>query len=288
MKLVDCYAMPQEATPIDSDKLPTQATRGLDYSPPPPLRRRRWVVRLAVVLAVLIALVVAGLWYGPSVKRRWDALAEQRPFLNYTIPAGTVIQDQPADATQDSVLAAWMKRRPSTPTEMRWHAYSYNVMGTMAQGNGLMFLHERTSPGGNRRIVAVNYSGSVFPQGTNCNVVVRVANPGTFADPKPKDIPVPEDRPGRGRLYRTWSSLGWPRGAGELFIIPFGTPATLYAGRVDPRDDSAFLFDYVYDGQPGTIVGRLHDDDSVTFDGMPAASPTVKQLKDRATTRPTP
>lgn len=117
-------------------------------APRPPLRRRRWIARAAILAAVLVALMVAAVRYGPEIERRWDVLASQRAFLEYQSPPETILFSQSADDTFDTQPGLAGMR--ANPVPMAWHRFDDRHLQPSfnggVQGQQLIFLHERTSP----------------------------------------------------------------------------------------------------------------------------------------------
>jgi hypothetical protein len=114
----------------------------------------------------------------------------------------------------------------------------------------VIFLHERISPGGNRRLVCVSYGSqgdtftAQFVHGLNCDTFTVA--PGTWSQP-----PV-------------YSPKGW-----EYDILvdwPRKPPLVrIFAGQPDPNDPAHFTIRYRIWGQEDVLDGRLLDDDRVTL-----------------------
>jgi hypothetical protein len=115
----------------------------------------------------------------------------------------------------------------------------------------VIFLHERTSPGGHRRLVCVSYGSqddtfsAQFVHGLNCDTFTVA--PGTWGRP-PALIP-------NGWGYDILTE--WPRKPPLVRI---------FAGQADPNDRAHFTIRYQIWGQEDVLDGRLLDDDRVTLD----------------------
>lgn len=217
----------------------------LAYAPPPrwhqrPAFRRR--LRLYVpVVAVLLA--AAAVLFVPHVRERVRVLYRQRQCMAYTPPQGSVAYDD------DPGGSAALRRTPgyaasgpaAVRTNLAWRAYA----GPMLP---VAFMHRRHSPGGNERLVAVQFGES---------------GGGRSADPLGRlsltpYVPLP------GTLVRPRAGAATLSAGLDMCRTP-GTTTRLFEGRIDPADPSHFTIDYVHDGTAGTIDGWLNDDDTVTL-----------------------
>jgi hypothetical protein len=255
------------------------AARMLGYGTEPPWhRRRRWRAAL-VLLVVLMIGVVHRLW--PRIAPRIAFLREQRVHLTHQVPPGTVLYTQAESLTYEGASAhigSFVRGRTMT----RWERLPRDFVdestpitgetaapGTKATGQQYdqeLFLHERTSPAGHRRMVEVGLRTAWFHDGVRFQATVRLFEPGTFMRPRMKAVTVANRHHEGDGTIPTWHG-----GIFHLYEVPFGHSTTLSAAQPDPKDESAFLIRYVLDGQPGTIRGRLLDDDRVVFDGAPPA-----------------
>jgi hypothetical protein len=162
--------MPDEATvaavvPAES---PTLA-----YAPP---RRRqtRWIkLALLVLLALMLAAVMPHMWteFGYRVGRR----DFERTLLTFTAPPGALAYGEGDDAAKLAAdpAGSWISpsnvwqptstirggRSRNAPTWLAWFA----LAGYRINDEATLFLHERTSPGGSRRLVAVALTSAAIP-----------------------------------------------------------------------------------------------------------------------------
>jgi hypothetical protein len=114
----------------------------------------------------------------------------------------------------------------------------------------IVFLHERTSPAGNRRLVVVRYfpearsfTGQFFP---GFNYEARAIIPATLKQPP------------------SYTSFGF------AYSIASGTPRVppnvrMYSGLADPNDASHFTIRYEMWGMSDVLDGYLDDRDVVTL-----------------------
>ena len=133
-----------------------------------------------------------------------------------------------------------------------------------------LFLHARTSPAGNRRIVVVqrgpNTLVPAFVPYTDLEIILlepswRTGVPRGIDPPEVPRVLIPHDLNAMTRHLR------------------------IYAGQPDDDDPSHFTIEYESHGQRGTIDGWLQDDDTVRMRvrGQPATGPSARAT---ATTRP--
>jgi hypothetical protein len=259
----------------------------LSYGVSVPLWRRRRLRR------VLFALVLAGgigwlLWhrYGPDAVSRIVFVREQQAHLAHREAPETVAYRQAESITfQTSGANAVSQIARGGGTWSRFEQKYVDPNATLVddsdlppgggarpagpQYNTLVFLHERISPNGTRRLVEVGIRTARFPDAVCMTAMVRLFDPGSLGKPKLTVIPVANRREANGGLISSW-----PGAVFQLYSVPYGTSNTLYMGNPHPDDASTFLLPYVLDGTSGVIRGRLLDGDRVVFEGRPTASQT--------------
>jgi hypothetical protein len=114
----------------------------------------------------------------------------------------------------------------------------------------VIFLHERISPAGHRRLVCISYGSqgdtftAQFVHGLNCETFTVA--PGTWSQ-APALIP-------NGWEYDILTE--WPHKPPVVRI---------FAGQPDPNDPAHFTIRYRMWGQEDVVDGRLQDDDRVTL-----------------------
>ena len=209
-----------------------EATARLDYGRRMRPRRRVW--RAGALLAV-VALVGAAVLWGPGWLRHAADLLDQRRCMNYTAPPDQVVYDTPRDV-QGVRRSLKTSFAPSS-----WKRFARN------RGAAVVFLHGRTSPSGNRRLVCVeadpksvlHYAGSASVMPTWS---FRVLVPGTLSK-GPADVP--------GTVYKE-----------PFFLI---SAERVYAAQPDPSDPSHFTITYEHHGERKTVDAWLQDDDTLKF-----------------------
>jgi hypothetical protein len=271
---------PLVASPVES-----QASLPLEYGRPRRVRTR-WVrLSLFVVIGLLIAAMMPRMWteFGYRVGRR----NFQREMLTFTAPPGTLAYGEGDDAQSIAAGAApsWIDASPAfqpfqrirsgrarqAPTWQTWFSlpdYSIDEETTL-------FLHERVSPGGKRRLVGVSLSTFPSPWATTSATEqfafrLAVSTPATMITPS-------STPPAASSM---WQRMGhWP---------PPDVPVRFELGQPHPSDRSRFTIGYAIGGHPGTIEGRLNDDDTLTLvvaDG-PLLNPPPTKRRDRRLSPP--
>lgn len=230
----------------------------LDYAPPPRRRRRRGRIAIA---AALLLLVGSGVYWRESLAHHVRLWNVQRQCLNYTRPPGTrVMTTQPTGGDYDyrRVPQSWSLGSPPPPlsvlTPACWGQFEaerrdFKAVPQQAYPQAV-FLHERVSPAGHRRLV---YVESVIP---NALQLLRFHNARVI------DPAAPWGEPRELSPQRLFQASG-------RYV-----EADLFFGQPDPADPSHFTIDFTAEGRRGTIDGWLRDDDTVQF-----------KLRDEATTR---
>ena len=237
---------------------PGPEVNALAYAPPPRWHRRRRF-RRAVGVVLLLAAGAAAWRYGKSAWTRGRLLYYQRQCLAYTAPPDQVVYEQ------DPVRAAALLSRgsytnvtpaggpPEAALTPRCWAEACRLAGgltppaagaTAVSGGGssgaTLFLHERRSPGGQRRLVAVQ-SAPGLPALASMPVLVE---PGSLtAIPSVRAATLDAD-----------FDLSLPTN-------PAGTRFRFFAGQADPSDPSHFTLRFTAEGVPGSVEGWLRDND---------------------------
>jgi hypothetical protein len=267
----DGPSLPASGTNGDSDMTAAQ----LDYAPAPP-RRRRWLRRAAAGI-LLLAVALAGWRWGPGAWTQAQRLYWQRRCLSYRAsPEMVVYEEEPRAAAallaSHSAYGAYLLRRgtggaasgSSGATSAAAHVpvcwvrltalspeiRSFAPGPTRAGRGAIVFLHERTSPAGHRRLVCVRY----FPPADSFTA--------TFIDGF--DVECLAVHPA------TWSTGPITIPGINAFDVISGFPrrppnVRVYAGQVDPDDPSHFTVRYQMWGREDTLDGRLDDAGRVTL-----------------------
>ncbi|HTW95551.1 MAG TPA: hypothetical protein VMD30_12190 [Tepidisphaeraceae bacterium] len=256
----------------------------LQYAPAVP----RWRKRLRrILIGVVLAIVgVAGWRWGPYFWRQAHILYWQRQCLNFSqSPQAVVYEESPALAAgllrQPNYYPCVLGRRSRTnrpgPTVQAasfvprcWQSFGAligvrwrlprSVFATPWGGPAaIIFLHERTSPAGHRRLVCIDYyAGPGFDPD-----FVWLVDYDTYIL-----VPAAWTRPAIDRT-RWYPPNDIPLGGG-MKRDPF---VRIYAGQCDPNDPAHFTIRYQMWGQEDTLDGRLLDSDQVTL--TPRNSPKM-------------
>lgn len=224
-----------------SDASASAAPQTLDYARHAPWHRRRWK---RLILGALLLLLVAIGW------ERYPAVRTQARFLYWQ---GKCIAYQ-APPDQEIVPADPVTQSAGTGRPQAWREFKSllnppgpgNFLAWGIPENNTVFLHERISPKGNRRLVVIETPNPERRYGGVWETIfytVHVIELGTVLVP-PKDTD--------------------PLGSG-LRMFPNSLARTrIFAGQADPQDPSHFTI-RTLTGVSNEIVydGWLRDDDSV-------------------------
>ena len=240
----------------------------LDYGLAPPQRRKR-LVRGALVLAGLV-LIAAGWQWGSVAWNRLPILYWQRQCLRYTATPDQVVYEEypsqvPRLLSEGYVRYTLMRGGKPDPTPATtfaaaapfprcWSRLTALVPPKSAlpgSGSGaILFLHERTSPRGNRRLVCLRYFPETYSFCTQFieayNVEENIVTPGTLTSlPQtalhPRSVDVTSGFPRHPPLVR------------------------IFAGQPDPNNPARFTIRYQMWGQEDLLDGLLDDADQVTL-----------------------
>lgn len=230
----------------------------LQYAPRPGPLRRRLARRVGVLLIVFAATFVSIRW-GRPVAGRVELLYWQRQCLHYTAPPDQVVYEHGANGPP-ALLAGGgdyvpVTVRPdgfqsSTPLTAAAHLprcaekFLAQCPGPcISLPAGVLFMHERQTPSGARRLVIVT---SGFLQGATPlfipghDVKADILRPGTLRQP-------PEEKVGPVIL--------------DVLFSQRPTPIHLrvFAGQADAVDPTHFTIAYEFDGQRHVVDGHLED-----------------------------
>ncbi|HYE21946.1 MAG TPA: hypothetical protein VEA69_26130 [Tepidisphaeraceae bacterium] len=226
-------------------------------------RRRR--VRRAVLLVLLFALGIAGSVWGPDAAGRAYRLYLQRRCLAYEGSAARVVYDE-----DNSALRAWSlggdRSAPppkvaitATPMPAAWVDLRSRVLiGTPAQSgqyiNGTapracVFLHERGTPDGERRLLAVELLSDA--RAGVPHLVTHAVRPSGWSK-----LPAATDVETDGGYV---CSLGEVPGRKVSFGPGGWRHLRAFEGRPDPADASRFVIPFELDGVRAYVHGRVVD-----------------------------
>ncbi len=236
----------------------------LDYSPILSARRR-WLRRIKRWCPAGALLAVAILWiiYGPTAWRSWKLLRLQEDCLKADLPA-----DRPVYIAHPQKAAQLLADRPgeykayssheAVRVDPRWSELAA-ALGIRAGGAGgpfaTLFLHERTSPSGHRRLVVIE--SFTFEPVIGWKNRYRAALMATVIEPA-----------GFGRVPK-FSSAEPMHDDYVDHILLKGAVRTadmiLAAGHPDSSDPSRFTIAASVFGTLEIFDGQLRDDDTVAI-----------------------
>lgn len=254
-----------QTNPASSGPIP------LEYRAEPSRRRR--LIRRVLLGLILLAMAFCGWRWGPFAWHQTKTLYYQRQCMRFTLPADTVVyEEDPAPASlllQEPGYSPYaLNRQKSTkyhPSPVPAAAFypacfrslsslatsPISVFSIMGKTSGaIMFLHERVSPAGHHRLVAVSYAPETdsfqpaFIEGYDCEACA--ASPATSFTPL---VIAP-------KMYPLDVMSGYPRHPPLVRV---------YAGQPDPNDPAHFTIRYQMWGQEDVLDGRLLDNDDVSL-----------------------
>ena len=242
----------------------------LDYgaSPPRTWRRIRWIA----TLLLLVGAIFAGWRWGPYLWHQGNILYWQSQCMRYSPPESMVVYEENPTAAAGLLNSSpqyvayaihrgkdWNHAGP-TVQAAAYRPQGWNKLQAVARlplingigtvNGAILFLHELVSPGGNHRLVVIEYDAQpddftpTFYNGLNLRS--EVFAPGTW-----------RSRPSR---------VGKGAEADVLVMFPTTPPQVrIYAGQVDPADASHFTIRYEMWGQTDVLDGRLDNNDWITL-----------------------
>jgi hypothetical protein len=253
----------------------TETSIPLHYAKAPspwPRRVRR------ILLGLLLAAAGWACWrFGRYAWNQARVLYWQRQCMNFALPRGTVVyEEEPTAAARllkSAEYSSYPLRRspgpsPATPVQAAslvpscWRSLtasaklpttSFLFVGRLS-GKGapaIIFLHQRISPGGHRRLICVSYAPDTD---TFQPAFIRSYDYDTYT-----------------ATPATWTRpMGVPPMYGDGFDVKSGYPrhaplVRVYAGQPDADDPAHFTVRYQMWGQEDVLDGRLQDDDEVTL-----------------------
>jgi hypothetical protein len=244
----------------------------LQYAGGPPRWRKRAPV---IILGVTItAAIFCGWQWGPYLRHQTRLLYWQRQCLTFTASPTTVVYEEdpaaaaalirsrggylpyrkllygPSGYTGSAIDTATF--RPPCEDELeKMLPYPISHWLPAYDPGSIVFLHERISPAGHRRLVCIwNVPQNLGPAPDLC-FSVCVWSPATlFSETTPRTEPYGSQIPPR---------------------YPPAPVARIFAGQPDPADSSHFTIHYQMWGRDDILDGWLQDDDSIRF--MPRHPP---------------
>ena len=239
-------------------KPPPNPPPPIDYAPPPPWHRRRG--RRAMVALVTVALVIAGWRYGPPAYRQARTLYWQQQCLAFSLPPDQVVyEEDPAGMAALPVGRDGYTRISPTPAVCHTPPCYTGFTGGSEPPGAVVFMHERVTKAGQRRLVVIRRVRSGFDAGFDPVLSLSVQ---TYA-------------PATWRAAAV-AGTDWHLGP-DNFVFPAGPPdVCIYAGQADPADASHLTVRYRAWGQMHMVDGHLNaagDDVDWTERPSPATRP---------------
>lgn len=213
----------------------------LAYAPREESPHHPITARVATLLSMGVLLAVASLW----VPRWWHAVRIvylERQCLSYRMHGETICQLDRAGAPQGLTPA------PVSPPEC-WTRFYSLLTGSGFKSDGTVFLHERFTPAGAPRLVAVD-ALIVPPSPTGSAVSFRAH---CFSPSKGFTVP------------QELSSTLHGGDAGPGFVT-WNDSIKIFAGKTDAANPSHFTIDLEIDGRRSIIDGWIiNGDDNVVL-----------------------
>jgi hypothetical protein len=312
------------------------------------VRRYRLLLGLTLFNTVLLLGLVAGPYLLPFAREKWQqwqaaraqeqmrreiAAFEQKCAAHAPSPQTVVYEEDPAEAAKllatpggayERVLNTLMDLpayQPPVRAVVPDYVEGFGSLAAPGGGGGLfgggrlwsapclLFMHERTTPGGQKLLVEVwlnpwyqigshgeqTDAGSVTVLGMTKRrrLIARAWSvPPAPAQPQQvhewltllalpdADVPELARVPAAERARPSSADDGDAAATTQPVPINYGNRLRFYAGQPDPADPSHFTIAYQFDGKPGTIDGRVRDSRLVLRprEGAPAGDDVVHKL----------
>ncbi len=233
----------------------------LPYEPRPKRPWLRPLLRWLRLLAVVLVALAVWRCYG-SVVTKLRILYYQRQCMAFALPPATVVYEedqlaQPALLARPGYWAWGPSSSPSTVNGVLFSPACWETVGmrqerrrlvNLAGPGSFLFMHERISPAGHRRLVLVQYN-RVFAE--SCP---EFANGSNWTAESISEATLVSDV---SVLRYTYDGVYHGKS-------PITAPLVrIYAGQADPADASHFTIRYQMWGQTDVVDGWLRDDESV-------------------------
>lgn len=233
----------------------SQPPEFIDYGTRP--RRPRWII--LSILACLLAAAGAVYTQRVALSRWWSLVQLRHQVLTFSEPPGTVLFHQQPSDTSQSVLQS--VTAPPYALKDRMEGRLYPIQTVNAGHPWTVLLHERWTPSGKHRVVLVTANVIASPRGVGLMLAVQLFDPGSVLHPAFTILTV---HPASD--VKAWSQLpGYAGLLASVASVPYGSDFELLAGRPDPADGSAFLFDLRQGEKTITIKGSIADDNSLSL-----------------------
>jgi hypothetical protein len=242
----------------------TQPPNFIDYGSR--ARRPRWII--LSILACVFATAGAVYTRRVALLRWWGLVQLRHQVLTYELPPGTVLFHQKTSDTAQSVLQSVTQVPSGMTAKDRMEGRLYPIQTVNTGDPWTVLLHERWTRSGKHRVVLVTANVVAFPQDVHLALAVRLFDAGSVLHPA---FTVLTLHAASGVKIRG-EIPGYAGVLPSVARVPYGSDFELLAGRPDPADRSAFLFDLCQGDKTITIRGSIADDDSLSLlrsDGKP-------------------
>jgi hypothetical protein len=213
-----------------------------------PSRPRRWM-RRAILPLIFVAITIIAIIYGPAAIARFQLIAVQRTAMAYSPAADHVVYETDPQAAKLLMRnpGDYMAAGAGVPViefARPWRDFYRLAEPPGRKPAAVLFLHERHTRAGRRRLVAVDTLGSDHDGPLMFrSAVFRPGN--TLAS--------------AGLLSTTnWTQLGGDEKDGQVVRI--------FAGQCDARDPAHFTIAYQTRSGLEVVDGWLLEDDQVMLD----------------------
>jgi hypothetical protein len=212
----------------------------INYAPPPaPLARRR-NQRLVIFLTIVATAVTAGLIFGPRLWNQCRLLYWQHQAMTFTAAPDCVVYDSDPASAAGLLKDLHYQAVDSAIVRDEEAASKYfellNPPGRRVCAT--LFLHERKTSGGRRRLVIVTLYRIISGE----LIETQAVDPAGFFS--------------RSRTYFPQPELFLP-------LSPPQSRVRFYAGQPDPRDESHFTIQATTGDETRILDGWLTDDGEV-------------------------
>lgn len=255
---VPCYDPPR----VDGDQQQIAASGPageaapiLDYAPPLPWYRRRRGRRILALVVIAAVLLPVGIMWGPLAW--YYAKLQYRLYqcLRYTAPAGQVVYEaDPARVQQLLQSGGDYVPDPDCGTTAFLMPKCFVELDRLTPpaqvARPIIFLHERITKSGVRRLVVVQHTFSPLPflNADGGLIIGATVDPGSLLS-----LPHRAD-------YVTLSPIRVPKQHAISFSLLSGKQLRIFAGQPDPADSTHFTFACELNRQTYAIDGWLQED----------------------------
>jgi hypothetical protein len=211
----------------------------LTYAPRAPWHKRHHAPRVATIVSFVALFVVLALWI-PRWIRCARLLQLEQDCLSFRAGDQTIA----AAEGSDGATAIPLGQSPASPAPECWSRFYSVLSGTTLRSDGTAFLHQRFTPSGQCRLVAVD---AVFVHAPNQGSTGISLHARAFDQPQWFQIP------------RELSSNYYGGIDGPGFVQWYRS-ARLLTGKPDAADSSHFTIELELDGRRRIIDGFVRDE----------------------------